>query len=243
MNLVIDIGNTFTKVAVADGQDVKYFQNTLEIEIDELDRIIKEFQPNNCIVSAVGKIPVNTLMWLKQNINVHVAGINTKIPIENKYSTPETLGFDRLALAVGAATLFPNRNVLVIDAGTAITYDFVTESGVYIGGAISPGLQMRFKALHNFTAKLPLIEKVEKTEIIGTTTKTCVSSGVVNGALFEIDGYIHQISSIYDDCVVVLTGGDSNFLANNLKNSIFVNQYLLIIGLNRILDFNVQNSI
>jgi len=239
MNLIIDIGNTLTKIAVANGKEVKFFHGYPELDIADLIPIINEFKPDLCIVSAVGKIPVNTLVWLKQNIPVHIAGANTNIPLKNEYSTPETLGFDRLAVAVGANYLFPNRNVLVIDVGTAITYDLVTGNGVYKGGAISPGLRLRFKALNDYTAKLPLIDKFEAVEIIGTSTVECISSGVINGTALEIDGYIDKISSFYEDCVVVLTGGDANFLANMLKNSIFVNPFLMVIGLNRILEFNV----
>jgi len=144
-----------------------------------------------------------------------------------------------LAGAVGANYLFPDRHVLVVDIGTAITYDLVTRQGVYKGGAISPGLRLRFKALNSYTTKLPLIEKYEVVDIIGSSTVECISSGVINGTALEIDGYIDKISSIYDDCMVVLTGGDAYFLANMLKNSIFVNPFLMVIGLNRILEFNV----
>ncbi|HDP76443.1 MAG TPA: type III pantothenate kinase [Bacteroidales bacterium] len=239
MNLIIDIGNSLSKVAVADGKEIKFFQNYKELDIGDLMPIINNFRPQRCIVSAVGKIPVNTLVWLRQNLPVHIAGANTNIPLKNDYSTPETLGFDRLALAVGANYLLPNQNVLVIDAGTAITYDLVTSEGVYKGGAISPGLRLRFKALNDYTAKLPLIEHFKTVEIVGASTVECISSGVINGTVLEIDGYVEKINSIYEGCIVVLTGGDANFLANMLKNSIFVNPFLMVIGLNRILEFNV----
>lgn len=239
MNLIIDIGNTLSKVAIADGKEVRFFQSFHELDIDDLMPIINDFKPERCIVSAVGKIPVNTLVWLRQNLPVHIAGANTIIPLKNEYSTPETLGFDRLALAVGANYLFPNRNVLVIDTGTAITYDLVTSEGVYKGGAISPGLRLRFKALNDYTAKLPLIEHFKIVDIVGTSTVECISSGVINGTVLEIEGYVGKINSIYEGCDVVLTGGDANFLANMLKNSIFVNPFLMVIGLNRILEFNV----
>lgn len=239
MNLIIDIGNTLTKVAIADGKDVNFFQSYPELDIDVLMPIINEFKTERCIVSAVGKIPVNTLVWLRQILPVHIAGANTNIPLKNDYSTPETLGFDRLALAVGANYLFPTQNVLVIDAGTAITYDLVTSKGEYRGGAISPGLRLRFKALNDYTAKLPLIEHFKVVDIVGTSTVECISSGVINGTVLEIEGYVGKINSIYEGCVVVLTGGDANFLANMLKNSIFVNPFLMVIGLNRILEFNV----
>lgn len=239
MNLIIDIGNTLSKVAIAEGKDVKFFRSYPEVDIDVLKPIINEFKPERCIVSAVGKIPVNTMVWLRQNLPVHLAGANTNIPLKNDYSTPETLGFDRLALAVGANYLFPSHNVLVIDAGTALTYDLVTSKGEYKGGAISPGLQLRFKALNEYTAKLPLIEHLKTVDIVGTSTVECISSGVINGTVLEIEGYVGKINSIYEGCVVVLTGGDANFLANMLKNSIFVNPFLMVIGLNRILEFNV----
>ena len=239
MNLIIDIGNTSTKIAIADGKEIRFFQRFSELAITDLMSITSEYKPKRGIVSAVGEIPVNAVDWLKQNIPLHIAGPNTNIPIKNDYSTPETLGFDRLAGVVGANYLFPDRHVLVVDIGTAITYDLVTRQGVYKGGAISPGLRLRFKALNSYTTKLPLIEKYEVVDIIGSSTVECISSGVINGTALEIDGYIDKISSIYDDCMVVLTGGDAYFLANMLKNSIFVNPFLMVIGLNRILEFNV----
>jgi type III pantothenate kinase len=142
-------------------------------------------------------------------------------------------------VAVAANFLYPEKDILVIDAGTAITYEIVTSKGEYKGGAISPGIVLRFKSLNDHTVKLPLLEKTNEFPIIGTNTSECILSGVLNGVISEIDGYIDSVKINFPEIYVLLTGGDSNFFANKLKNSIFVNQNLLTIGLNRILELNV----
>jgi type III pantothenate kinase len=162
----------------------------------------------------------------------------TPIPLKNSYSTAETLGTDRLAAAVGANFFYEGKNVLAIGCGTAITYDFVTEAGEYVGGAISPGIGIRFKALNQFTAKLPLVEIDEKFPILASTTRESILSGVLNGAIHEVDGYIDAIHQNFSDFEVILTGGDANFFVGKLKNAIFVVPNLVLIGLNRILYHN-----
>ncbi len=240
MNLIIDIGNTQTKVAVVEGEEIKKYEAFKRLDVNLLEPILLNFAPQKAILGAVGEIPQGVVEWLKERVKLHVAGPYSLTPLINDYSTPQTLGFDRIAVAVGAHYLYPGRNLLVIDAGTAITYEVVTSNGHYKGGAISPGLRLRFQALHAHTARLPLIDPNPDAPLVGTSTTECILSGVINGAVGEMDGFIEKISSIYDDCVVVLTGGDSKFFANKLKNSIFVNPYLMVLGLNRILEFNVE---
>ena len=162
----------------------------------------------------------------------------TPLPIANLYETPETLGKDRIAVAVGANELFPNQNVLVIDAGTAITYDFVSAENQYLGGNISPGLQMRFKALNQFTDKLPLVDSSAYFSEIGKNTKEAIRGGVQNGILFEIEKTIEIFAEKYEDLQVILTGGDSAFLSQMLNADVLVHLNLTLIGLNRILEFN-----
>ena len=162
----------------------------------------------------------------------------TPLPIANLYETPETLGKDRIAAAVGANELFPNQNVLVIDAGTAITYDFVSAENQYLGGNISPGLQMRFKALNQFTDKLPLVDSSAYFSEIGKNTKEAIRGGVQNGILFEIEKTIEIFAEKYEDLQVILTGGDSAFLSQMLNADVLVHLNLTLIGLNRILEFN-----
>lgn len=162
----------------------------------------------------------------------------TPLPIANLYETPETLGKDRIAVAVGANELFPNQNVLVIDAGTAITYDFVSAENQYLGGNISPGLQMRFKALNQFTDKLPLVDSSAYFSEIGKNTKEAIRGGVQNGILFEIEKTIEIFAEKYESLQVILTGGDSAFLSQMLNADVLVHLNLTLIGLNRILEFN-----
>lgn len=240
MNLIIDIGNSQTKVAVVAGEEVKKYETYKRLDINLLEPILQNFTPLKAILCAVGEVPQGVVEWLTERVKLHVAGPDSLTPLINDYSTPQTLGFDRIAVAVGAHYLYPRRNILVIDAGTAITYEVITSNGHYKGGAISPGLRLRFQALHAHTARLPLIDPTPHAPLVGTSTIECILSGVVNGAVSEMDGFIEKISSIYDDCLVVLTGGDSKFFANKLKNSIFVNPYLMVLGLNRILEFNVE---
>ena len=166
----------------------------------------------------------------------------TELPIENLYETPETLGKDRIAAAVGANELFPDRNLLVIDAGTAITYDLVSEKNQFIGGNISPGLEMRFKALNQFTGKLPLVNYSDDFEHIGKNTTDAIRAGVQNGVLFEMEQNIEYFNENYQNLHIIMTGGDSNFFDKKLNYSIFVNFNLTLIGLNRILEHNAKKK-
>ncbi|MGL4492132.1 MAG: type III pantothenate kinase, partial [Tannerellaceae bacterium] len=156
------------------------------------------------------------------------------------YKTPNTLGRDRLAAVVGAHSIKPGHNLLVIDAGTAITYEFLNAEGCYMGGNISPGMKTRFKALNYYTQKLPLLNEDGDTPDLGDSTETAIRSGVVNGVVFEIDGYINSLRSKYSDLFVFLTGGHSFYFERRLKNSIFADINLVLIGLNTILDYNVE---
>jgi type III pantothenate kinase len=163
---------------------------------------------------------------------------NTPLPIENRYLTKETLGKDRIAAVVGAYDLYPNQNLLVIDAGTAITYDFINEKGQYLGGNISPGIEMRFKALNYYTGKLPRVQPKEWNKLYGSTTEEAILGGVLNGVVFEVDKTIESFKEFYKNLKVIITGGDAEFFDNKLKNSFFVNFNLLALGLNRILEYN-----
>ena len=153
---------------------------------------------------------------------------------------PKTLGKDRLAAVVGAFALYSGENTLVIDAGTCIKYDLITLKGVYSGGSISPGINMRFQGLHTFTAQLPLLEKKAVRNLIGSNTTTAIRTGVQLGAILEMEGFIKKYEDQFGRINVILTGGDANYFANNLKSKIFVNHQLVLIGLNKILNHNVQ---
>ena len=239
MNLILDIGNTLAKIAIVDGQNIVFHKSYPNLCLQDIEAIIRNHPINKVIISIVGKVNPEILIFLESNFKTLVLNENIKLPIKNHYSSPKTLGYDRIAVAVAANFLYPQKDVLIIDAGTAITYELVTAFGEYKGGAISPGISLRFKSLNDHTAKLPYLEKSEKFPIIGQNTADCIYSGVLNGVTSELDGYIDLIKTNFPDIYVLLTGGDSNFFANKLKNSIFVNQNLMIIGLNRILEFNV----
>ena len=164
------------------------------------------------------------------------------MPIGNAYLTPETLGRDRLAAAVGATVLYPGENVLIVDFGTAVTIDLVTADATFRGGCISPGMKTRFRALHDYTAKLPLCAATESEELAGLNTRQAIELGVMNGITFEIEGYAARMRSRIEDLCVIFTGGDANFFVKRIKNTIFANCNLVFCGLNRILEYNASEE-
>ena len=241
MNLAIDVGNTRVKAAVFEKDklvELIVFDKTKILS--EIKKILKKHVISNGIMSNVASVSDSKLKKLQNLLQIKVISSSTKVPFENLYKTPKTLGVDRIALVAGAVSQFSGNNILVIDAGTCITFDFVNSEGAYLGGAISPGLQMRFNSLNYFTANLPLLEKEELSDFIGKNTSESINSGIINGVIQEIDGVINQYKKKYLDLTVVLTGGDTNFLAKQLKSSIFANQNFLLQGLNTILIFNID---
>jgi len=238
MNLIIDIGNSFAKVAITNREDIINVDKYEVLSSEILDDVIKTHAPGKAIISSVVNVDEQVIKHLTSIIPTINFDSTTKTPIINLYKTPQTLGLDRIAAVVGASYLYPKTDLLVIDCGTAITYDLIDEKRQYFGGAISPGITLRFKSLHQNTAKLPLLNCAENFTLIGASTAECIESGVLNGVIGEVDYYINRIKEEYPSLKVVITGGDANFFANKLKNSIFVVQNLVIIGLNRILDFN-----
>lgn len=240
MNLIVDIGNTLVKCAV-------FQQYTLlSRKTHSKEEFLKEFQnifeiyPNieKVMLSSVGNLSDSELKALHSVCPVLVLTSDTKVPFKNLYSTPKSLGMDRVALISAAIHQFPNSNVLVIDAGTCITYDMLTADGEYLGGAISPGIRLRYITLNTLTAKLPLLETEVPKHRIGTSTAESIHSGVINGVLKEIDGNIDEYKEQFLDLTVILTGGDAKFLSKQLKNSIFANSNFLLEGLNFILEYN-----
>jgi type III pantothenate kinase len=203
---------------------------------------------SHVIVSTVGPetadLGQGQSEWLRFNYT-------TPVPITNLYASKETLGLDRLAAVCGAWSIFPGKNILSIDMGTCITYDFLTNKDEYLGGAISPGLQMRFKAMHTFTAKLPLIESQAQMEeqhigihnfenLIGRNTLDSMRAGAIRGMLLEINGFIESYQRIYPDLQCLICGGDAALFDTEHKNSIFARADLVAEGLNTILNYNVQ---
>ncbi|WP_088323641.1 type III pantothenate kinase [Polaribacter tangerinus] len=239
MKLAVDIGNTRGKAAVFEGD------NLLELVvfdkrkiISEIKKIVKKFSVSSGILSNVATISTLKRKKLQEILPFVILSSTSKLPFTNLYKTPKTLGVDRIALVASAVKQFPKKNVLIIDAGTCITYDFVNDKAAYLGGAISLGIQLRFKALHAFTANLPLVELTDNNALIGKNTTESIASGVVNGVAKEIDGIIDMYKKENLHLTVVLTGGDTIFLSKQLKSSIFATQNFLLQGLNEILKLN-----
>ena len=246
MNLVLDLGNSFGKIAVCEDKQViesATYEKISSREIAYFHTRYKELR--GVIISSVVNYSREIIDYLGNLYNLCIElDPSTSIPLVNRYRTPDTLGYDRIAAAVGAYTIYPETNVLVIDAGTAITYDIVTSEGEFMGGNISPGLEIRFKSLNKYTTRLPHLERPEeKPPLVGNSTREAIQSGIVNGLLFEIDGFIKTISQEYPQLQVVLTGGDANYFVGKLKSSIFVDLNLNLIGLNRILEHNATEDI
>jgi type III pantothenate kinase len=237
-NLVIDVGNTLTKIGVFEGNNLIFSSKYSSLSTHDISSIINSHCINRAILSRVGEFSTDFEEIISQKVPLVIFGTSTPIPIKNCYKTPTTLGVDRLAAAIAGNFLYPNRNVLVVDSGSALTYEIVTSKGEYLGGAISPGIEMRFKALNQFTSKLPLISFNNSFPLIGSNTETSIISGVINGILSEVDAYIYAIKAQFSDLEVVFTGGDAFFFDKKLKNSIFVHPNLVLIGLNRILEYN-----
>jgi type III pantothenate kinase len=241
MQLVIDIGNTRLKAALFEQNNLEhYFVFNSSTEFFEAN-LFERYSIQHCIVSSVINEIEPFVNIIKEKIDVLSFSSNTPTPIKNLYKTAHTLGSDRLAAAVGANLLFPNKNILVIDAGTCIKYNFVNSNNEYIGGAISPGLQMRFKALNTFTARLPLLEIDNDFDtLVGTNSNESVLSGVEIGVVAEVEGIMERYKNTYSDITIIITGGDVNFFEKQLKNSIFADPFLILKGLNRILDHNIN---
>ncbi|MDR1455854.1 MAG: type III pantothenate kinase [Tannerella sp.] len=243
MNLIIEQGNTAIKVAVYDRKELLTSAVYGKFGMSELLPIFEQYSLENGILSSVATPDSAWVEALKTRLPYFlVLDSRAKLPVEVRYLTPETLGNDRVAVAVGANFLQPDKDLLIIDAGTAITYEIVEASGAYVGGNISPGMTTRFRALHRFTEKLPLVGEQEHIPWMGTSTETAIQAGVVNGIVYEMDGYIHEARKKYPDVFVFLTGGHSFYFERRLKNSIFAAINLVLVGLNRILEYNVEKQ-
>ena len=238
MNLTLDIGNSNTKLAVFEEKTKVLFAMLNTFDREGFEKIISDFVFNKAIISSVRVTPEFVIdILFSQNVFTHILSYKSKLPFEIQYKTPETLGSDRIANLAGAFNLFPNENILVIDAGTAITYDFLI-NGVYKGGNISPGINTRLKALHNFTNKLPLVSANENFDSPGQTTRDAILSGVINGTIYEIKEYICTFKKKYKNNKIILTGGNSEYINAKLNNQAVRVFDLVNEGLNYILEYN-----
>ena len=240
-NLCLDIGNSFTKAAVFDKDVLTKFLKFKDFNITELGKLIKEFKPTNSIISTVTDVVEPFEKMLNASTNYKRFSTVLKTSVKNKYKSTDTLGLDRWAAVLGANATYKTMAVLVVDAGTCITYDVLTAEKKYFGGSISPGINMRFKALNAFTARLPLVSWDAKSEVKdGTDTQTAIINGVLQGTVNEIEGFIAYNTKKHNTLNVIITGGDGNFLFKQLQNSIFAPQiildpFLVLKGLNEAL--------
>ena len=244
MLLTIDVGNSRIKVAVFEhNKQVDFFIFETNEALKNFENIFQKY-PNlqKIILSSVGKLDEEVVNFIKSQFQTEIIDHKSKFPFTNLYATPETLGIDRMVLAAGATLMYPNQNRLIVDAGTCITYDFVNAENQYLGGAISPGIKIRYKSLNNYTSKLPLLTISEDFEIIGNSTKSAIHSGVINGVIFEIEGFISQYSLKNQDLTIILTGGDAEFLAKRLKSTIFANSNFLLESLNLLSLYTQKND-
>lgn len=242
VNLIIEQGNTSTKVAIYAEGNLKASFVYKTFDKSKLKPLFDVYSLDKGIYSTVADVDEDLIVYLKERLSCFIYFDNdVRLPITIKYKTPHTLGKDRIAAVVGAYYLQPNRNILIIDAGTCITYELLEASGSYLGGNISPGMTTRFKALNDYTKKLPLVNEREEVPCWGTCTEDAIRAGVVNGIVFEMDGYIDKAKELYSDVLVFLTGGHSFYFESRLKNSIFADINLVLTGLNRILEYNVEN--
>jgi type III pantothenate kinase len=240
MNLVIDSGNSAAKVGIFDHE--KLVEKFSFPDAEKLQSFLQANTFETLLVSSVKADAASILSWAARTEKKFILKQGLPLPVKILYDTPHTLGMDRLAGVCGAIQLFPGQNNLVIDAGTCITYDFVDKEFAFHGGGISPGLNMRFQAVHTFTAKLPLVSPKAGVQLVGRTTETSIQSGIVNGVLAEIEGMIRLYREKFSGLQVILCGGDTGFFENQLKASIFASPDLVLIGLNSILIYNVNHS-
>lgn len=243
-NLVIDIGNTNTKLAVFKGKLLVFFQSILELNMAALASLIQEQEVEFSTLSSVRPEDTALISFLKTHTQYLPFSTRLNTGIQNHYQTLATLGQDRWAKVIAVHQAFPGQNCLVIDGGTCITYDVLDGQERYYGGSISPGIGMRFRALQHFTGKLPLVDWNREIQEIpdGTSTDRAITNGVLQGVVNEVEGFIALNNNKYQNLKVVITGGDAAFLLDQLKNSIYAPQinhdpYLVLKGLNEVIAF------
>jgi type III pantothenate kinase len=240
MNLIIDIGNSSTKIAIYNGQEKITDFKSKEFSCEKLEKKIASYKIEKAIISSVRDTPEFIFDLMTVNIPfVHILSHKSRLPFRNEYETPGTLGPDRIAAVAGAYSYFPGEEILIIDAGTAITFDYLS-SNIYKGGNISPGLAMRFRALHKFTGKLPLVSPADNYTSPGKNTIDAIMAGVITGVSYEINEYIRTFEKKHTYNKVILTGGDGEYLKNIIDYQSRYMPDIVIDGLNNILEYNAK---
>ncbi len=239
MNICVDIGNTTAKAGI--------FENGVMVEEKRqlsdraIVRLVKQLKPDAAIIASVRKGVKKIVQEVESQTETIVLKHGIRLPFVNNYGTPATLGVDRIAAVAGAVSLYPAQTCLIIDVGTCITYDLVDSNGVYHGGGISPGIEMRLKAMHKFTSKLPVVMPGGKTELIGKTTRECMLSGAMIGAEAEVQGIIDRYTQYFPELSIIFCGGGTQFFESKIKDHIFAVPNLVLVGLDQILSMNVND--
>ena len=237
INIAIDFGNSSIKVGLFEGS--KLLQKFVLKNAVGLGLIISK-PHQHIIVASVKENSENILQQSAAAGKKIVLSAETPLPVQIKYDTPQSLGVDRIAAVCGAFQLFPNQDCLIIDMGTCINYELLDQSGNYLGGIISPGMNMRFQAMHTFTARLPLTQSAVWPQLVGKSTTACLQSGTMNGIMEEMKGVVEKLKVEYPALRVIICGGDASLFENQWKPSIFAAPELVLVGLNRILSHNVE---
>ncbi|MGL5227831.1 MAG: type III pantothenate kinase [Bacteroidales bacterium] len=241
MNLIIDQGNSFVKIAVFDKDSILAVYQKEELQKSFIDTLRHQYSIQRGILSTVKEIDKDLVEYLHHKIaEFRILSHETRLPFRIAYKTPETLGRDRIAAIAGAYSVYPNRNCLVIDAGTAVTYDFINDKGIYLGGNIAPGIDLRFRSLSQFTGKLPLVSVEGEIPLLGDNTQTAIRSGVIQGLTYEMEGYIAELQDRYSDLLIFLTGGSGKYFEDRLKYPIFADNNIVLKGLNSIIEYNAK---
>lgn len=239
MNLVLDTGNTSTKAAIFDNAMPVKKERLFSADPHSISRFTEGYIIEKAIISSVIRDPSETLKFLESAVNkVHLLTWRSHYPFSVDYETPETLGTDRLAAAAGALVRHPGSNILIIDAGSALTLDLVA-GGAYRGGSISPGLSMRFRSLHEYTGRLPLVTPSGTLSLPGRSTEEAIAGGVIMGIVYEINEYIRTFGKRHKKLITVITGGDGEMIASHTGRKIFHYPDLVAEGLNYLLETNV----
>ncbi len=244
MNLVLDIGNTRVKAAVFKVDTiVDHWVWERSAALKNTKSLIDRLSITHAMVASVGGEFKELISFLEVSVPYFfVLTTQSKLPFKNVYKTPLTLGVDRLAVVAAAHFLYPNKNCLIIDAGSCITYELLTNSGVYLGGGIAPGVQMRYNSMNTQTAALPLLSRPDEINNYGSSTESCMHSGVVLGVCYEIEGWIGSVEAELQNLTVILTGGDAKYLSKQLKNTIFAQPNLALIGINQLLQYQITHA-